>query len=67
MNPIVQWIVASAVIGISRILLQVHYFSDVLAGYTSGAAWLVLCIGIAGHLRGSPSAAAGRVPPEPRP
>lgn len=31
-------------IGISRIVLQVHYFSDVLAGYASGAVWLVLCI-----------------------
>lgn len=39
------------VIGISRILLQVHYFSDVLAGYAMGAAWLVLCIGAAEWLR----------------
>ena len=38
------------VIGISRILLQVHYFSDVMAGYAAGAAWLVLCIGAAEHL-----------------
>ncbi len=39
------------VIGISRILLQVHYLSDVLAGYTAGAAWLVLCIGTVEALR----------------
>ncbi|KZC15764.1 phosphoesterase PA-phosphatase [Rhodanobacter sp. FW510-R12] len=39
------------VVGISRILLQVHYFSDVVAGYAAGAAWLVLCIGMAEHRR----------------
>lgn len=39
------------VIGVSRILLQVHYFSDVLAGYAAGAAWLVLCIGTGESLR----------------
>ena len=35
------------VIGVSRILLQVHYFSYVLAGYASGLAWLVVCLGAA--------------------
>lgn len=32
------------VIGLSRIVLQVHYFSDVAAGYASGLIWLLLCI-----------------------
>lgn len=31
-------------IGCSRIFLQVHYFSDVIAGYMSGAAWLAVCV-----------------------
>lgn len=28
----------------SRVFLQVHFFSDVLAGFASGTAWLLLCI-----------------------
>lgn len=31
-------------IGFSRVFLQVHYFSDVIAGYLSGAAWLAVCV-----------------------
>jgi membrane-associated phospholipid phosphatase len=31
-------------VGSSRVILQVHYFSDVLAGYASAAAWSALCI-----------------------
>jgi membrane-associated phospholipid phosphatase len=51
-----RWIVATAVavislVGISRILLQVHYFSDVLAGYATGLGWLTLCVGSAEWLR----------------
>lgn len=38
-------------IGISRILLQVHYFSDVMAGYATGLAWLTLCVGSAEFIR----------------
>ena len=31
-------------IGASRVVLQVHFASDVLAGFASGSAWLALCI-----------------------
>ena len=31
-------------VGSSRVLLQVHYLSDVLAGYTSATAWIAICI-----------------------
>lgn len=37
-------------IGISRILLQVHYLSDVLAGFAGGATWLLVCIGLTEQL-----------------
>jgi membrane-associated phospholipid phosphatase len=31
-------------VGSSRVILQVHYLSDVLAGYASAAAWSALCV-----------------------
>ena len=38
-------------IGFSRVLLQAHYLSDVLAGYALGACWLVIGIAMAELLR----------------
>jgi len=31
-------------VGSSRVFLQVHYASDVLAGFASGTAWLLVAI-----------------------
>jgi undecaprenyl-diphosphatase len=31
-------------VGISRVVLRVHFASDVAAGFASGSAWLALCI-----------------------
>lgn len=50
--PIV--LVASALvftIGWSRVVLQVHYLSDVLAGWAVAGAWLILCIATARLIR----------------
>jgi undecaprenyl-diphosphatase len=41
-------VIATAVlviaIGLSRLYLGVHYFSDVVAGYAVGVLWLSVCI-----------------------
>ncbi len=43
-------------IGFSRVMLQVHYLSDVLAGYALGACWLVIAMALAEQLRrGAPT------------
>ena len=41
----------ATIVGFSRVLLQAHYLSDVLAGYALGAFWLVVGIALAELLR----------------
>lgn len=45
-------------VGLSRMALQLHFFSDVMAGYASGAAWLTMCIAGAEMLRARAAQAA---------
>ncbi|MFC5525618.1 hypothetical protein ACFPPA_07660 [Rhodanobacter ginsengisoli] len=74
-NALLAWILSLAVggpgligaIGISRILSQARDFSDLLAGYTGAAAWLVPCIGVTEYLRDSTTRGAGNPSPEPPP
>jgi undecaprenyl-diphosphatase len=40
------------VIGLSRVYLGVHYPSDVLAGWSAGLAWALLCWTAARYLQG---------------
>ncbi len=35
-----------AAVGYSRIVLQVHYFSDVVAAFAITGAWILLCLGV---------------------
>lgn len=43
-------------VGVSRVLLRVHYFSDVLAGFCSGFAWLMFCLLVWHWLQRAPAA-----------
>ena len=48
-------------IGLSRVLLQVHFASDVAAGWAISLAWMILCVGLAEGLRASGRDAGQRV------
>ena len=41
---LVAMVVLAFTVGTSRLFLRVHFASDVIAGFASGAAWLALCI-----------------------
>ena len=46
----VRWAAGAVVlfVGASRVYLQAHFASDVLAGFVSGGAWLAVCIALSG-------------------
>ena len=58
----VAWLGGAAVltlaIGASRVLLNVHFVSDVAAGFAVGLAWLCCCAIVRDVLRGQASAAS---------
>ena len=51
-SPLLSWLYAvRGEIGASRVILNVHYLSDVLAGVCLGLAWLSACLLVDAWLR----------------
>jgi undecaprenyl-diphosphatase len=46
-------VVAGVAVGMSRVALNVHYVTDVLAGWCLGLAWLAACLLLRERFRGS--------------
>jgi undecaprenyl-diphosphatase len=44
-------LILSTLIAFSRVYLQVHYLSDVIAGLTSGLLWFAICVFLAEHYK----------------
>lgn len=44
-------VLTTMLVGLSRVYLGVHWPTDVLAGWTAGAGWALLCWGVAEQLR----------------
>ena len=60
----IAWLVGAALlalaIGVSRVLLNVHFVSDVAAGFAAGLAWLCCCLIVRDVMRGGASASPRR-------